>query len=128
MPHPNHETRTPKALALNAWLAEYKSLRAEIEWLVEGGTKYQNFAITLLGLLSSILAWVIERSHDLIIPSLLVVPFLFTLLGFLYCRQHEEVYVIAAYLNTYVRPRVRALVGDNDILGVGRLQGRDSHP
>ncbi len=103
--------------ALKTWLAEYISLRAEIKWLIDGGTKYQNFAITLLGLLFTALAWVIDNAPRLLIPMLLVVPFLFTLLGFLYCRQHEEVYIVAAYLKDYVRPRVRCLVNDDAIWG-----------
>jgi hypothetical protein len=103
--------------ALETWLAEYTSLRAEISWLIDGGTKYQNFAITLLGLLFTALAWVIEHAPRMLIPMLLVAPFLFTLLGFLYCRQHEEVYVVAAYLKDYVRPRVRCLVNDDAIWG-----------
>jgi hypothetical protein len=102
---------------LEAWLAEYNSLRAEIEWLIEGGAKYQNFAITLLGLLFTAIAWVTQNGTTLIVPTVLVIPFLFTLLGFLYCRQHEEVYVVASYLKQYVRPRLRSIVRDESLWG-----------
>ena len=115
--------RTPNDLALMAWLAEYRALRAEIQWLIEGGTKYQDFAIALLGVLTTTFAWIIEHGHRFLVPSLQVVPFLFTILGFLYCRQHEEVYVVAAYLNDYVRPHVRSLVHDDAIWGWEDFKG-----
>lgn len=112
--------------ALQAWLAEYNSLRAEIEWLIEGGAKYQDFAITLLGLLFTAIAWVTQYGTTLLIPTMLVIPFLFTLLGFLYCRQHEEVYVVASYLKDYVRPRLRSLVGDHSLWGWEEFKARRS--
>src|ERR1035441_2219876 len=104
-------------LALDAWLVEYKCLRSEIEWLIDGGAKYQNLAVTLMGLIFTAIAWIVKEAPVLLVPTLLVAPFLFTLLGFLYCRQHEEVYVVAAYLKDYVRPRVRCLVNDDAIWG-----------
>jgi hypothetical protein len=110
-------TNVASEQALQSWLAEYQSLRTEIEWLIEGGVKYQNFAITLLGILFTAIAWAIQHAPRLLVPTLLAIPFLFTLLGFLYCRQHEEVYVVAAYLKDYVRPRVRRLVDDEAMWG-----------
>jgi hypothetical protein len=94
---------------LAAWLAEYQALRAEIEWLINDGTRYQNFAITLLGIIGATIGWLLKEASALLLPTLLAVPFIFCLLGFLYSRQHEEVYIVAAYLKDYLRPRVRQL-------------------
>lgn len=102
---------------LAAWLAEYQALRAEIEWLINDGTRYQNFAITLLGVIGAAIGWLLKENSVLLLPALLVIPFIYCLLGFLYSRQHEEVFVVAAYLKDYVRPRVRQLVGDDSIWG-----------
>jgi|ERR1035441_1102299 hypothetical protein len=104
-------------LALDAWLVEYKCLRSEIEWLIDGGAKYQNLAVTLMGLIFTAIAWIVKEAPVLLVPTLLVIPFLFCLLGFLYCRQHEEVYVVAAYLKDYLRPRVRSLIGEQTLWG-----------
>jgi hypothetical protein len=102
---------------LAAWLAEYQCLRAEIEWLINDGTRYQNFAITLVGIIGAAIGWLLKEAPIILIPTLLVVPFVFCLLGFLYSRQHQEVYIVAAYLKDYVRPRVRELVGDESLWG-----------
>jgi hypothetical protein len=110
--------------ALEAWLAEYKCLRSEMEWLIDGGAKYQNFAITLMGLMFTAIAWAVREAPMLLIPTLLILPFLFCLLGFLYCRQHEEVYVVAAYLKDYLRPRVRSLVGEKNLWGWEEFKAR----
>jgi hypothetical protein len=118
---PNNSSRARKGSdvedSLAAWLAEYQALRAEIEWLINDGTRYQNFAITLLGIIGATIGWVLKEASALLVPSLLIVPFIFCLLGFLYSRQHEEVYIVAAYLKDYLRPRVRQLVGDEYLWG-----------
>lgn len=102
---------------LAAWLAEYQALRTEIEWLIQDGTRYQNFAITLVGIVIAALGWILKDPADLLLPILLAIPFVFSHLGFLYLRQHEEVFVIAAYLREYLRPRVRSLLSDDSLWG-----------
>ncbi len=102
---------------LSGYFAEYDALRTEIGWLLNGATQYQNFAIALIGPYIALLAWVIDKAPNLILPALLTAPFVFSLLGFLYIRQHEEVFVIAAYLSEYIRPRIRALVKDDALWG-----------
>lgn len=102
---------------LEAYLAEYHSLRTEMEWLIKGGDQYQNFTIALVGAAVTILPWILDKAPSLLIPTLLILPLLFSLLGLLYLRQHEEVYVIAAYLSEYIRPRVRHLVKDSEAWG-----------
>jgi hypothetical protein len=102
---------------LEAYLAEYHSLRTEMEWLIKGADQYQNFTIALIGASVTILPWIQDKTPSILIPTLLILPVLFSLLGLLYLRQHEEVYVIAAYLSEYIRPRVRHLVKDNGAWG-----------
>src|SRR3972149_7197310 len=111
---------------LNAYLAEYKSLRSEIEWLIRDATQYQNFAIALIGAVITAIALVFDKAPTIILPILLVVPFIFCLLGFLFFRQHEEVYVIAAYLREYLRPQVRLLTKDNNLWGWEEFKARRS--
>jgi hypothetical protein len=100
---------------LTALLAEYQALRAEMEWLISDGTKYQNLAMTLIGVALAAVGWVIKDAQCLLLPILLAIPFLFCMLGFLFFRQHEEVYVIAAYIREHIRPRLRALLGDDSM-------------
>ena len=109
---------------LSVWLAEYQALRTEIEWLIRDANQYQNFAIALLGAVTAAIAWVFEKAPTLIVHTLLVVPFLFCLLGFLFFRQHEEVYVIAAYLREYVRPQLRLLTKDKALWGWEEFKAR----
>ncbi len=102
---------------LEAYLAEYQSLRAEMEWLIRGADQYQNLTFALIGAAATIFPWVLDKAPILLVPTLLILPLLFSLLGFLFLRQHEEVYVVAAYLSEYIRPRIRLLVGDSEAWG-----------
>lgn len=102
---------------LEAYLAEYRALRTEMEWLIKGGGQYQNFAIALLGAAATLVPWIISNAEILLVPTLMTFPFLFSLLGFLYLREHEEIYVVAAYLKDYLRPRIRNLLMDPDAWG-----------
>jgi hypothetical protein len=103
------------AARLEAYLAEYNALRAEIEWLIRDGNQYQALALTFGALIVSALGYVTQQAPELLPAGLLIVPFPLCLLGFLFFRQHEEVYVVAAYLSESVRPRVRNLVGDQEL-------------
>ena len=102
---------------LSGHFVEYEALRTEIGWLLNGATQYQNFAIVLIGAYVALIGWVYDKGPNLIVATLLTGPFIFCLLGFLYYRQHEEVFVIAAYLSEYVRPRVRSIVRDEGLWG-----------
>lgn len=102
---------------LNAYLAEYQALRSEIEWLIRDSTQYQKFAFTLLGIVFMALGWITQKAPDLIVPTLLAVPYLFCVLGLLYIRQHEEVYIVAAYLKEHMRPKIRSLLSDQHLWG-----------
>jgi hypothetical protein len=113
--YPAQEAEHPTQALIEAHVAEYLALRSEIEWLIKDGSQYQGFAIALLAAALPVLQFLEPRYHDAFLASLLVIPFLFCLLGFLYFRQHEEVYVIAAYLARSLRPRVRALTGDESL-------------
>ncbi len=100
---------------LRPYLVEYEYLRREIEWLSKDSSRYQNLAITLVGAVSAAAAWVFENANLYFVPTLLAIPFLFCLLAFLFFRQYEEIYVVAAYLKEYVRPKLRLLTKDNDL-------------
>lgn len=104
-----------KELIVNSWLAEYDALRNEIDWLIRDANQYQNFAIVLIGVLVGAFSWILDKTPSLMLPTLLIIPLVFCLLGFLFYRQHEEVYIVAAYLHDYIRPHLRMLIGDNSI-------------
>jgi hypothetical protein len=104
-------------LSVEAWLAEYNCLRREIEWLINDATKYQALSISIVALVAPGIAWTETEAPRLVIPALLSVPFVVTLLGFLFYRQHEEVHVIAVYLRDYVRPQIRTALRDTALWG-----------
>jgi hypothetical protein len=92
-----------------ACLAEYQTLVAEMKWLREEAAQYQRLSVTLFVGLVPLLSLLASNSPDLLIPTLLATPFPFGVLGYLFFRQHEEVYVIAAYIHEEVRPQIRRL-------------------
>jgi hypothetical protein len=102
-------------LKIDVHIAEYEALRTEIEWLIKDGTMYQNLVFTLMGVVIAAEGWIYQNAPNLVIPVLLVIPFLFSLLGYLYIRQHEEVYIIASYLKDNLRPKLRKLLGDEEL-------------
>ncbi len=112
-----HPTTEMSSAAVEVWLAEYNNLRREIEWLINDATRYQALSISIVTLVAPAVAWVETQAPRLLLSTLLSVPFVVTLLGFLFYRQHEEVHVIAVYLRDYVRPRVRAALADSAIWG-----------
>ncbi len=117
---PNRESRnrSPKVeSAVNAWISEYHALRTEIEWLNSDGSRYQTFAISLLSVVGGVIGWLSANTPTILLPALLIIPFIFCLLGFLYLRQHEEVFVIASYIKDYIRPRLRELTKDQSLWG-----------
>jgi hypothetical protein len=92
-----------------ACLAEYEALIGEMKWLREEASQYQRLSVTLFVGLVPLVGLVASISPDLLVPALLVAPIPFAVLGYLFFRQHEEVYVIAAYLRLEVRPEIRRL-------------------
>ena len=96
-------------------LAEYEALRKEIEWLLKGATQYQNFCIILIGTLATLGVWLADKQKDLLIPFLLAASMLFAALGFLYFRQHQEVFVAASYIKNSLRPLVRKMLSDDTV-------------
>lgn len=100
-----------------ACLAEYQAMIGEMRWLREEAAQYQRLSVTLLVGLVPLLGLVASISPDLLIPTLLVAPIPFAVLGYLFFRQHEEVYVIAAYLHERVRPQIRTLTALPTIWG-----------
>jgi hypothetical protein len=102
---------------LQAHLAEFESLRKEMEQLQDGGQQYYTLALLLIGGIAAVLPFILDKAPQLIIPTMLTIPLFFSILGFQYFRQHEEIFVIAAYLRECVRPAVRQLLGDDRLWG-----------
>jgi hypothetical protein len=98
-------------------IVEYDALRKEIEWLIRDANNYQNFAIALIGSMVPVIAWIIEKAPIFLIPALLTMPFIFCLLGFLFFRQHEEVYIVASYLRDDLRKQIRTYLQDDTLWG-----------
>ena len=97
-------------------LAEYEALRAEIAWLIEHGAQLQNYAIGLAVGAFPVAAFILDKQNaTFLIGLLLMLPLALCLLGLLYFRQHQEVYVIAAYINESVRPIICELTGRDDV-------------
>jgi hypothetical protein len=96
-------------------LAEYEALRREIEWLIRDANQYQSFAFGLIAVLPPAIGILLENTPLLLLPALLMVPLPFCLLGFLFFRHHEEVFVVAAYVRDSLRPAIRALAADPEI-------------
>ncbi len=103
---------TPETQVM-AYMAEYNALRDEIGWLLNGATQYQNFAIILVCAFLGFLAGTVASQYTIYV--FLFAPLSISLLGFLYFRQHEEVYVIARYIDSEIAPRVRTVLGISDI-------------
>jgi hypothetical protein len=103
---------------IDAHLAEYEALRNEIEWLIRDASQYQTYALGLIAILPPAFALLVDtRQSWLLVPSLLLASAAFALFGYLFFRNHQEVYVIAGYLARVVRPQVRALTGSTTLWG-----------
>ncbi len=103
---------------VDAHLAEYEALRHEIEWLIRDASQYQTYALGLIAVLPAAFALLVDtRQAWLVAPAILVASAAFCLFGYLFFRNHQEVYVIAGYLAREVRPQVWALVGSENLWG-----------
>lgn len=101
---------------LNAALAEYEALRAEIAWLIEHSVQLQNFAIGLaVGIFPLVTFFLEKEKPAVLVGVLLSLPIALSLLGALYFRQHQEVYVVASYINEKIRPLICELSGRTDM-------------
>lgn len=102
--------------ALIAALAEYDALRIEIAWLIEHGGQLQNYAIGLsVGILPVVTVILQTGKAGLLVGVLLSLPIALSLLGLLYFRQHQEVYVVASYIKEEIRPLIRELCEREDL-------------
>jgi hypothetical protein len=107
-----------RSSALTAVLAEYDALRSEIAWLIAHGAQLQNYAIGLSLGAFPIATFVLQNSSAVFLIGLfLALPVGLSLLGLLYFRQHQEVYVVAAYIREEIRPIIRELTGRDDVWG-----------
>lgn len=103
---------------VDAHLAEYEALRHEIEWLVRDASQYQTYALGLIAVLPAAFALLVDtRQSWLLAPAILIASAAFSLFGYLFFRNHQEVYVIAGYLARVVRPQVRTLTASATLWG-----------
>ncbi|MGE5156068.1 MAG: hypothetical protein ACM3JP_01055 [Betaproteobacteria bacterium] len=101
---------------MDACLAEYSALRNEIEWLIKDASQYQTYALGLVAVLPAAFALLVDtRQSWLLAPAILATCAAFIMFGYLFFRNHQEVYVVAAYLSTVVRPLVRQLSGSGQL-------------
>lgn len=111
-------TSPEESPALKAVLAEYEALRSEMAWLINHGAQLQNYAIGLSLGVFPVATFVLQNSSAVfLIGLLLALPVALSLLGLLYFRQHQEVYVIAAYIREEIRPIIRQLTGHDAVWG-----------
>src|SRR5260370_32197606 len=102
--------------AIDAILAEYAALRAEIEWLIKDAGQYQTYALGLVAVLPPAFALLLGTSRAwLTIPAIIIANSAFCLFGYLFFRSHQEVYIVAAYLKHRVRPKIRKLTGADSV-------------
>jgi hypothetical protein len=100
------EVRDP---AVDACLAEYHALRGEMLWLREEAAQYQGFALAITAALGPLLGFELASHTKWVIPTMVVVPLPFAVLGFLFFRQHLEVYIVAEYIRKHIRDKIRTL-------------------
>jgi hypothetical protein len=103
IPRPSEDVRNP---VLEAALAEYHALREEMRWLREEIAQYQAFALAITATLGPLLGYELAKQTLWVIPTLVVIPLPFAVLGFLFFRQNLEVYIEAAYIRDRIRPLI----------------------
>jgi hypothetical protein len=102
--------------ALTAALKEYEALRAEISWLIAQSVQLQSFAIALsVGIFPLVTFFLEERSPGVLVGVLVSLPIALCLLGALYFRQHQEVYVVASSIQAHIRPLIVEVCGRSDL-------------
>ena len=104
-----------RAGVIAASIAEYNALRDEIGWLINGAQSYQGLSIALVGGFIGFLAGIAGKQSPYEIYVFLFTPPVLSLLGFLYFRQHQEVYVVAACIDQKIVPTLRQAIGSDDI-------------
>jgi hypothetical protein len=113
---PSDQEGPDDSIALTAALAEYEALRNEIAWLIEHSAQLQNYAIALsVGILPVVTFFLDKDRPAVLVGVLLSLPIALSLLGALYFRQHQEVFVVAAYIKERIRPIICTLSGRNDL-------------
>jgi hypothetical protein len=104
----------PSIHAYDAGVAEFRFLRTEMEWLINNGMRYQQFAIVLTAAGLSASALTITQ-YSAFYPGLAAaLSAVFAYLGILYYWVHVEIHVVAGYLQKQVRQRVRDASGVDD--------------
>jgi hypothetical protein len=100
--------------ALKAHLTEFQCLRTEIQWLINNGMMFQYFAILLIGAALPTVTWTLVQAPRLYLVVVLAFSLIFSWLGTLYFWEHVEIHLVAGYLKSAVRSRVRTLTNCQD--------------
>jgi MFS family permease len=101
--------------AVTACLAEYEALQAEMHWLRKEAAQYQGFALAIAAATGPLLGFEFASHPSWVVPTLVIIPIPFAVLGFLFFRQHLEVYVVSAYVRDRVRPQLSRLTAMPDL-------------
>ena len=104
-----------RAGVISACIAEYNARRDEIGWLINGAQSYQALSIALVCGFIGFLAGIAGKHSPYEIYVFLFTPPVLSLLGFLYFRQHQEVYVVAACIDQKIVPTLRRAIGSDDV-------------
>jgi|GEM_PF-4287560 len=97
--------------SLNACLAEFHALREEMRWLREEAAQYQAFALALVAAAGPLIGFELSSHKAWVLPTTVIIPLPFTVLGFLFFHQHLEVYVVAGYIRDGIKPHIERLCG-----------------
>ena len=92
-----------------ACLAEFHALREEMRWLREEAAQYQAFTLTIIAAAGPLIGFELSSHKMWVLPTMVVLPLPFTILGFLFFHQHLEVYVVAGYIRDGIRPHMERL-------------------
>lgn len=102
-------------LKLEALLAEYNALRKEIEGLMKNENMYINFSVTLMVAAVALTKVIYSNNFNLLLfVGLLLLPIPIFIFAYLFMRQHEEVFGVASYIKSCIRPQIRDLCSGDD--------------
>ena len=109
-PTDNFDTRTSEEVKIH--LAEYSSLRSEIEILLKDSNQYEYVSVILsVGVITAIGVSFQGQDKTISLPISLVSILLYSVLLWLSVEKHLKIFNAADYIDVVVRPRLSELVG-----------------
>jgi len=98
---------------MQAHLAEYQAMRAEIERRANSQHLYTNYAMAFLGAITTAMGF--SKDNPNIAIVFLVAPIFFSILGILFLREAIIIMKIGNYIHNGIRPNVIRLLISDDI-------------